>query len=53
MRQRQAVTRRLAQDYQKASKERKGQLLDHLVYLTGYRRSYAARLLRQALQPRP
>lgn len=53
MRQRQAVTRRLAQDYQKAGKKRKGQLLDHLVYLTGYRRSYAARVLRQALQPRP
>ncbi|MCL6534376.1 MAG: DDE-type integrase/transposase/recombinase [Armatimonadetes bacterium] len=53
MRQRQAVTRHLAQEYQKAGKKRKGQLLDALIQLTGYRRSYAARVLRQALQPCP
>jgi len=53
MRQRQAVTRRLAQEYQKAHKKRKGQILDTLVQLTGYQRSYAARVLRQALHPRP
>jgi len=51
MRQRQAVTRRLAQEYQRSSKKRKGQLLDTLVQLTGYQRSYAARVLRQRSQP--
>lgn len=53
MRQKQAVTRRLAQEYQKARKKRKGQLLDTVVHLTGYQRSYAARLLRQRSQPLP
>lgn len=53
MRQKQAVTRRLAQEYQRASKERKGQLLDTLVQLTSYSRSYAARALRQRCRPLP
>lgn len=53
MRQKQAVTRRLAQEYQKASKKRKGQLLDALVQLTGYQRCYAARVLRQRSRPLP
>jgi transposase InsO family protein len=47
MRERQAVTRELALEYKRATKKRKGEILDSLVGLTEYNRSYAARVLRQ------
>jgi hypothetical protein len=47
MRQKQAVTRELAKEYQRAPKRRKGEILDTLVELSEYSRSYAARVLRQ------
>ena len=47
MREKQAVTRELALEYKRATKKRKGEILDSLVGLTEYNRSYAARALRQ------
>ena len=47
MKQKQAVTRELAVEYRRATKKRKGEILDSLVRLTAYNRSYAARVLRQ------
>ena len=47
MRQKQAVTRELAKEYERAPKRRKGEILDTLVELSEYSRSYAARVLRQ------
>ena len=47
MTEKQAVTRQLALEYQRAPKKRKGEILDSLVQLTEYNRSYAARVLRQ------
>lgn len=47
MRQKQAVTRELAVEYKRAAKKRKGEILDSLVKLSAYNRSYAARMLRQ------
>jgi hypothetical protein len=47
MTERQAVTRQLAFEYKRAPKKRKGEILDSLVQLTEYNRSYAARVLRQ------
>jgi hypothetical protein len=41
------VTRELALEYKGATKQRKGEILDSLVGLTEYNRSYAARVLRQ------
>jgi hypothetical protein len=41
------VTRELALEYKRARKKRKGEILDSLVQLTEYNRSYAARVLRQ------
>lgn len=52
MRQKQAVTKQLALSYLRASKRQKGELLDWLVELTGYNRSYAARVLRQRARPK-
>lgn len=52
MRHKQAVTKQLALGYRRASKKRKGELLDWLVELTGYNRSYAARVLRQRAKPK-
>lgn len=48
LRERQAVVRELARQYQRAGKRVKGQLLDQLQMLTGFNRSYAARVLRTA-----
>ena len=48
MRQKQAVTREKAKKYTRASKKEKGKILDDLIDLTGYNRSYAATVLRQA-----
>lgn len=47
MRERQAVTRQLAVEYKRATKKQKGEILDTLTELTGYNRSYAARVLRR------
>jgi len=47
MKEKQAVTKQLAITYKRASKKEKGRILDTLIDLTGYNRSYAARVLRQ------
>lgn len=47
MKEKQAVTRQLAVEYKRATKKQKGEVLDTLTELTGYNRSYAARVLRQ------
>ena len=47
MKEKQAVTRELAHEYKRATKKRKGEILDSLVGLTEYHRAYAARVLRQ------
>jgi hypothetical protein len=47
MSQRQAVTKEMALKYKRATKKQKGEILDTLTELTGYNRSYAARVLRQ------
>lgn len=52
MREKQAVTKQLALGYRRASKREKGETLDWLVELTGYNRSYAARVLRQRAKPK-
>lgn len=52
MRQKQAVTKQLALSYQKAGKRKKGELLDWVIQLTGYNRSYAARVLQQRAKPK-
>ena len=46
MRERQAITREMARRYRRAGKRERGLILDELCALTGYNRSYAARLLR-------
>jgi hypothetical protein len=52
MREKQAVTKQLALGYRRASKRKKGEILDWLVELTGYNRSYATRVLRQRARPK-
>jgi len=47
MKEKQAVTREMALEYKRATKTQKGEILDSLVRLTEYNRSYAARVLRQ------
>ena len=47
MRAKQAVTRQLAVEYKRATKKQKGEILDTLTELSGYNRSYAARVLQQ------
>jgi len=46
MKEKQAVTRQMALEYKRATKTQKGEILDTLIQLTGYTRSYAARVLR-------
>jgi hypothetical protein len=53
MRERQAITKEMAQRYRRASKRERGRMLDELCALTGYNRSYAARLLRAKARGRP
>lgn len=54
MRERQAITREMARRYAKAGKKERGLMLNELCALTGYNRSYAARLLRaKARGPAP
>jgi len=47
MTQRKAVTRELAMKYMAVGKREKGKILDDLIDLTGYNRSYASRVLRK------
>jgi len=44
MKEKQAVTREMATEYKRATKKQKGKILDTLTILTGYNRSYAARV---------
>jgi hypothetical protein len=46
MKERQSVTKALADQYRRASKKEKGRILDQYVEATGYNRVYAARALR-------
>ena len=46
MKEKQAVTRQMALEYNRATKTQKGDILGTLIRLTGYTRSYAARVLR-------
>jgi len=46
VKERRAVSRKLAREYQKASKKEKGRLLDTLVRVAGYNRCYASWMLR-------
>jgi len=47
MTEKQAVTKQLALEYRRATKKEKGKILDSVIQLTQYNRSYAARVLRQ------
>jgi len=51
MREKQAVTRQMVEEYAQATKKRKGEILDTVTRLTGYNRSYAARTLRRRTRP--
>jgi len=51
MKEKQAVTREMVAKYKRATKKQKGKILDTLTGLTGYNRSYAARVLRQRARP--
>ena len=53
MRERQAITREMARRYVRAGKRERGLMLDELCALTGYNRSYAARLLRARARAEP
>jgi len=52
MAEKHAVTRKLAEEYRRAAKGRKGEILDTLCSITGYHRDHAARLLRAGPAPR-
>jgi len=52
MKEKQAVTKQLAVEYKRAGKKVKGRILDTVIELTGYNRSYAARVLRQRVKPK-
>jgi hypothetical protein len=52
MNERQAVTKQLALEYKRATKKSKCRILDSLVRLAEYNRSYAARVLRHRQRPR-
>ena len=43
MKEKQAVTQQLALEYRRATKKEKGEILDSVIQLTQYNRSYAAR----------
>lgn len=53
MAERQAISKEMAKRYAKASKKQRGVMLDELCALTGYNRSYAARLLRSRARGSP
>ncbi len=52
MAEKHAVTRRLAEEYRRAGKGRKGEILDTLCSITGYSRDHAGRMLRAGPPPR-
>ena len=52
MKQKQAVAREVALRYKKARKKEKGVILNELTKITGYNRSYAARVLREKIRPK-
>ena len=52
MSEKQSVTNVMRDEYRKAGKRRKGQMLDELCKLCGYNRSYAARKLRSEKESR-
>jgi len=53
MAERQAISKEMAKRYAKATKKQRGVMLDELCALTGYNRSYAARLLRERARAGP
>ena len=58
MSERKVVTKKLALEYRRAGKARKGQILDELCRLTDWHRNHARKALKQALllkavRPRP
>jgi hypothetical protein len=52
MKEKQAITKQLALRYKRVDKKEKAQILDWLIQLTDYNRSYAARLLRPRVKPK-
>lgn len=52
MKEKQSVTNVIRDEFRKASKKRKGQMLDDFCMITGYNRSYAARKLRSPKEKR-
>ena len=52
MHEKQAVTKQLALRYKRARKKEKGKILDTVIDLAGYNRSYAARVLRERAKPK-
>lgn len=52
MQEKRSVTNELRNEYRKASKKRKSQMLDEFCSLTGYSRNYATRKLRQKKETR-
>ena len=52
MKEKQAVTKQLALTYKRTGKKEKGKILDTVIELAGYNRSYASRVLRQRAKPR-
>jgi hypothetical protein len=46
MKERKTITKALAEQYRRAKKKQKGQILEQLVEATGYNRHYAAWVLR-------
>jgi len=52
MKEKQAVTKQLALNYKRARKKEKGKILDTVIELSGYNRSYAARVLRERAKPK-
>ena len=52
MHEKQAVTKQLALKHKRARKKEKGKILDTLIDLAGYNRSYAAQVLRERAKPK-
>ncbi len=52
MHEKQAVTKDLALKYKRARKKEKGQILNTVIDVAGYNRSYAARVLRERAKPK-
>jgi len=46
------VTKQLALEYKRAGKKAKGEILDTVFQLTGYNRSYTARVLHERAEPK-